>query len=152
MNLSDVEYLNEHSRPSEVMEARLAIEPQLSRLAAVHGTASNFQEMRRCKRLCKSAGEWRVYESWDNNFHQAIAKATCNKVLISLFDTLNIVRRSTVWGQLRSTKLPPANHGSFAEHDAIYDAIVARDSDLAAELMRKHLRSVRNRSFAAMEQ
>lgn len=152
LNLSDVEYLNEHSRPSEVMEARLAIEPQLSKLAAVHGTASNFEEMRRCKRLCKSAGEWRVYESWDNNFHQAIAKATCNKVLISLFDTLNIVRRSTVWGQLRSTKLPPANHGSFAEHDAIYDAIVARDSDLAAELMRKHLTSVRNRSFAAMEQ
>jgi GntR family uxuAB operon transcriptional repressor len=152
MNLSDVEYLNEHSRPTEVMEARLAIEPQLSKLAAVHGTASNFAEMRRCKQRCKSAGEWRVYESWDNNFHQAIAKATCNKLLISLFDTLNIVRRSTVWGQLRTTKLPPANHGSFAEHDAIYDAIVARDSDLAADLMREHLRSVRSRTYAAMEQ
>ncbi|NKB52222.1 MAG: FCD domain-containing protein [Rhizobiaceae bacterium] len=152
MNLNDVEYLNEHSRPSEVMEARLAIEPQLAKLAAVHGTASNFEEMRRCKRLCKSAGEWRVYESWDNNFHQAIAKATCNKLLISLFDTLNIVRRSTVWGQLRSTKLPPANHGSFAEHDAIYDAIVGRDADLAADLMRTHLRSVRSRTYSAMEQ
>jgi len=152
MNLSDVEYLNEHPRPFEVMEARLAIEPQLARLAAVHGTASHFTEMRRCRRLCKSAGEWRVYESWDNNFHQAIAKATCNKLLISLFDTLNIVRRSTVWGQLRSTKLPPANHGSFAEHDAIYEAIVVRDSDLAADHMRTHLRSVRSRSYAAMEQ
>jgi GntR family uxuAB operon transcriptional repressor len=152
MNLSDVEYLNEHSRPTEVMEARLAIEPQLAKLAAVHGTASNFAEMRRCKRLCKSAGEWRVYESWDNNFHQAIAKATCNKLLISLFDTLNIVRRSTVWGQLRSTKLPPDDHGSFAEHDAIYGAIVARDTDLAADLMREHLRSVRKRTYAAMEQ
>lgn len=152
LNLSDVEYLNEHTRPSEVMEARLAIEPQLAKLAAVHGAASNFAEMRRCKRLCKSAGEWRVYESWDNSFHQAVAKATCNKLLISLFDTLNIVRRSTVWGQLRSTKLPPANHGSFAEHDAIYDAIVARDGDLAADLMRKHLRSVRTRTYAAMEQ
>jgi len=152
MNLSDVEYLNEHSRPTEVMEARLAIEPQLAKLAAVHGTASNFTEMMRCKRLCKSAGEWRVYESWDNNFHQAIAKATCNKLLISLFDTLNIVRRSTVWGQLRSTKLPPATHDSFAEHDAIYDAIVVRDSELAADLMRKHLKSVRSRTYAAMEQ
>jgi DNA-binding FadR family transcriptional regulator len=152
INLSDVEYLSEHTRPSEVMEARLAIEPQLAKLAAVHGTTSNFAEMRRCKRLCKSAGEWRVYESWDNNFHQAIAKATCNKLLISLFDTLNIVRRSTVWGQLRSTKLPPADHGSFAEHDAIYDAVAARDSDLAADLMRKHLRSVRKRTYAAMEQ
>ena len=152
LNLSDVEYLNEHSRPTEVMEARLAIEPQLARLAAVHGTSSNFSEMRRCKRLCKSAAEWRVYESWDNNFHQAIAKATCNKLLISLFDTLNIVRRSTVWGQLRSTRLPPANHSSFAEHDAIYDAIVGRDGDSAADLMRAHLRSVRGRTYAAMEQ
>lgn len=151
MNLTDVEYLNEHSRPTEVMEARLAIEPQLAKLAAVHGTASHFSEMRRCIRLCKSAGEWRVYESWDNNFHQAIAKATCNKLLISLFDTLNIVRRSTVWGQLRSTKLPPANHASFAEHDAIYGAIAGRDADGAAEMMRKHLRTVRNRTYAAME-
>jgi len=38
-----------------------------------------------------------------HTFHQAIAAATYNKLLISLFDTLNIVRRSTVWGQLRST-------------------------------------------------
>ena len=152
MNLTDVEYLNEHSRPTEVMEARLAIEPQLAKLAAVHGTASHFSEMRRCKRLCKSAGEWRVYEAWDNNFHHAIAKATCNKLLISLFDTLNIVRRSTVWGQLRSTKLPPTNHASFAEHSAIYDAIAGRDADGAADLMRKHLRTVRKRTYAAMEE
>jgi len=152
LNLSDVEYLNEHSRPAEVFEARLAIEPQLAKLAALHATTSNFSEMRRCIRMCKSAGEWRIYESWDNNFHQAIAKATCNKLLISLFDTLNIVRRSTVWGQLRSTKLPPSDHPSFPEHEAIYEAIVGRDGDLAAHHMRDHLRTVKNRTYAAMEQ
>lgn len=152
LNLSDVEFLNAHSRPAEVIEARLAIEPQLAKLAALHGTASNFAEMRRCMRLCKSAKEWRGYESWDNNFHQAVAKATCNKLLISLFDTLNIVRRSTVWGQLRSTTLPPRNHPSFAEHEAICDAIVARDGDKAAHHMREHLRTVKRRTYAAMEQ
>ncbi len=151
-NLSDVEYLNEHSRPAEVIEARLAIEPQLSKLAAVHGTASHFAEMRRCVRGCDSAGEWRVYESWDNNFHQAIAKATCNKLLISLFDTLNLVRRSTVWGQLRPTELPPSNHPSLAQHKAICEAIVSRDPELAANLMREHLRMVNNRTYSAMEQ
>jgi GntR family uxuAB operon transcriptional repressor len=151
MNLTDIEYLNAHSRPSEVMEARMAIEPQLAKLAAIHGTSSNFAEMRRCKKLCKSADEWRVYESWDNNFHQAVAKATCNKLLISLFDTLNIVRRSTVWGQLRPTKLPPANHASFEEHDAIYDAITSRDAEGASEKMSAHLRTVRARTYAAME-
>jgi len=151
MNLTDIEYLNAHSRPTEVMEARMAIEPQLAKLAAVHGTPSHFTELRRCIKLCKSAGEWRVYESWDNNFHQAVAKATCNKLLISLFDTLNIVRRSTVWGQLRSTKLPPANHASFEEHDAIYEAIAARDAEAASDRMREHLRTVRTRTYAAME-
>lgn len=151
LNLTDIEYLNAHSRPTEVMEARMAFEPQLAKLAAVHATPSNFAELRRCQRLCKSAGEWRVYESWDNNFHQAIAKATCNKLLISLFDTLNIVRRSTVWGQLRSTKLPPSNHESYAEHEAIYEAIAARDAEAASNRMREHLRSVRTRTYAAME-
>lgn len=151
MNLTDIEYLNAHSRPTEVMEARMAFEPQLAKLAAVHGTPTHFAELRRCKRLCKSANEWRVYEAWDNNFHQAIAKATCNKLLISLFDTLNIVRRSTVWGQLRSTKLPPSNHKSYAEHEALYEAIVARDAEAASERMSEHLKSVRTRTYAAME-
>ena len=148
LNLGEVEYLSEQCRPMEVIEARMAIEPQMAKLAALHGTASNFAEMRRCVRLCRAAKNWRVYESWDNNFHQAIAAATCNKLLISLFDTLNIVRRSAVWGQSRPTRLPPQDHRSFAEHDQIYEAIVDRDAERAAESMRIHLRSVRDRSYA----
>lgn len=150
INISDVEHLSEHSRPAEVFEARLAIEPQLARLAALHGNASNFSEMRRCTKRCRLARDWRVYESWDNNFHQSIAAATGNKLLMSLFDTLNIVRRSSVWGQRRSTGLPPKDMSSFEEHDAIYDAIVARDADDAALRMRQHLVSVRERTFEAL--
>jgi DNA-binding FadR family transcriptional regulator len=151
INLNDVEFLTNQTSPTEVMEARLAVEPQLARLASLHGTASNFAEIRRCNRRCRAAREWRVYEAWDNNFHQAIASATYNKVLISLFDTLNIVRRSTVWGQLRSTKLPPADHDSFNEHDAIYEAITGRNPDQAAECMRIHLRTVRNRVLSSVD-
>jgi len=149
-NLRDVQFLSQQSSPTEVMEARLAVEPQLARLASLHGTASNFAELRRCNRRCRAATEWRGYEAWDNNFHQAIAAATCNTLLISLFDTLNIVRRSTVWGQLRSTELPRADHESFDEHDAIYAAIAGRDPDLAAECMRMHLRTVRDRILSSL--
>lgn len=151
LNLNDVQFLSSQTSPSEVMEARLSMEPQLARLASLHGTESDFAEMRRCNRRCRAAREWRVYEAWDNNFHQAIAAATQNKLLISLFDTLNIVRRSTVWGQLRSTSLPPADHASFREHEAIYDAIVARDPDSAADCMRAHLRTVRSRILSSLD-
>ena len=150
LNLDDVEYLSGQTRPAEVMEARLAIEPQLARLAAIHGTKTDFGEMRSCSRNCRAAKEWRTYEAWDNKFHQTIASATRNKLLVSLFDTLNAVRRSTTWGQLRSTKLPPTDHASFREHEAILNAIESRDPDLAADCMRQHLRTVRDRILSSL--
>lgn len=150
-NLSDFEFLTGQTSPSEVMEARLAVEPQLARLAALHGADADFAEIARCNRRCKSATEWRVYEAWDMNFHKAIASATKNKLMISLFDTMNQVRRATVWGQLRSTNLPPRDHASFAEHDAILDALMARDSDRAAEVMRAHLRTIRERFLSNVD-
>jgi DNA-binding FadR family transcriptional regulator len=150
LNISDVEYLSGQTSPAEVMETRLAIEPQLARLAAIHATKANFGEMRNCSRNCRAAREWRSYEGWDDKFHRAIASATRNKLLVSLFDTLAAVRRSTTWGQLRSTKLPPTDHASFLEHEAIYEAIASRDPDLAADCMRQHLRTVRDRILASL--
>lgn len=150
LNLGDIEYLSGQTNPAQVMEARFAIEPQLARLAALHGTKADFAELRQCNRRCRAAREWRVYEAWDNKYHRAIAAATHNTLLVSLFDTLNTVRRSTVWGQLRSTTLPPADHASFHEHDALYEAIAGRDPDLAAESMRIHLRTVRDRVLSSL--
>ena len=150
LNIDDIEYLSGETRPAEVMEARLAIEPPLARLAAIHAVKADFQEMRTCIRGSRSAKEWRTYEAWDNKFHRAIASATRNKLLVSLFDTLNAVRRSTTWGQLRSTRLPPADHASFREHDDIFNAIESRDPDLAADCMRRHLRTVRDRILSSL--
>ena len=151
LNLSDVEFLSSQTSPTAVIEARMAVEPQITRMASMHGTEANFAEMRRCNRQCKAARGWRVYEAWDNNFHQVIASATHNKLLISLFDTMNAVRRAVVWGQLRLTKFPPKSHESFHEHDAIYDAIVSRNPDQAAECMRTHLKTVHDRILSSMD-
>ncbi len=150
LNLADVAYLGELASPAQVIAARLAIEPELARLAAIYGARSDFDEIQSCCQRCRAATDWRSYEAWDNNLHHAIAKATHNKLLVYLFDTLNVVRRSTVWGQLRSTKLPPRDHVSFAEHDAICAAIAARDASMAAQRMREHLNSVRERVLPAL--
>ncbi|MGI9425677.1 MAG: FadR/GntR family transcriptional regulator [Hyphomicrobiaceae bacterium] len=144
-NIDDVAYLANRSNPTKMMEARLHVEPELARLAAHHASNADFEFLRRCLRKSRAAREWRVYEAWDTKFHAAIATATHNHLLISLADTLNIVRRATVWGQMRDPKVPPADHLSFAEHDAIFDAIVQRDGDSAAENMRRHLITVRDR-------
>jgi DNA-binding FadR family transcriptional regulator len=148
-NLAEVQYLSSVSSPSQIMDARLAIEPELARLAALHGVAADFAELRLCNRCCRDAESWRVFESWDNRFHYAMASATRNKLLITLFETLNAVRRSLVWQTLRADQAPAPNYATFFEHDAIYDAISRREPDRAAEAMRTHLISVSARLVRA---
>ncbi|MBU2868088.1 FadR/GntR family transcriptional regulator [Pacificibacter marinus] len=145
LNLNDVAYLGELASPIQVIAARLAIEPSLARLAAHSGTRADFIAMRTCNERCRAAPDWRSYEAQDNNLHAIIAKATQNKLLVYLFETLNVVRRSTVWGQSRETTGPAASYCSFDEHEAICAAIEARDADLAEACMREHLISVRDR-------
>jgi GntR family uxuAB operon transcriptional repressor len=144
-NLDDVDYMRKLASPIKIIEARMAIEPELARLSAINGVKADFDEIERCHERCVAARDWRTYEAWDNNLHLAIAKATHNKILIHLFETLNVVRRSIVWGQPRSTKGPAPTHESFAEHRAILIAISQRDAPAATDRMRDHLLSVQSR-------
>lgn len=149
-NLDDVAFLGELANSQQLIDVRLALEPEMARLAAQKATAADLEAIRTCCARCRAAGEWRSYEAWDGNVHHAIARATHNKLMVHFFDTLNAVRRSIVWGQLRTTGGPSEDHDSFAEHDAIFAAIAARDSDAAAAQMRDHLESVRRRVLPNM--
>lgn len=143
---NDVSSISRRTNPTEVMEARLLIEPELARLAALNATPADIAEMMHCIRKTKGAPDWRIYEAWDTKLHRAIAQATHNALLLALFDTLNMVRRATVWGRLRIARPnPDPSHHSFAEHDALIDAIANRDMDLAASRMRRHLETVRRK-------
>jgi DNA-binding FadR family transcriptional regulator len=145
LNLGEVQYLSSISSPAQIIDARLAVEPELARLAASFRIASDLAELRLCHRRCKEANDWQVFEAWDNRFHYAIAAATKNKILIILFETLNAVRRSQVWRAVRVGAGPTPSHTTFTEHDAIYQAILKQDADAAADRMRDHLVSVRSR-------
>lgn len=142
-NTNEVAFISNRTTPAEVMDTRLLIEPGLARLAALHATTADIEQMRQCIRKSKATNEWRVYEAWDNNLHRAIARAAHNRLLLSLFDTLNSVRREVVWGRPRTNKLTLAHH-SYAQHDTIVQAIANRDVDLAATCMHEHLEMVRD--------
>ena len=143
--LSSIAAVASRSNPVEVMKARLLVEPMLTREAAVNATGTHIEEMQRCITAQREAVTWRQYENADNRLHRTIAEATCNTVLIALFDQLNAVRRAVVWGRLREkSDTPPPNHHSFAEHDRIVTAIAERDQDAAARAMYEHLSTVRD--------
>ena len=134
------------TNPADVMRARLILEPEIAREAALHATLSDIAAMRQSLVQTREAVTWRQYENVDNLLHRQIAQASRNNVLLGLFDVLNAVRRTVVWGRLRSEGArPPADHHSFADHERIVEAIAERDLGGAAAAMRLHLQQVERR-------
>lgn len=132
-----------HTTPKEVTYARLVLEPMLAREAALHATSEHMQQLHENCRMARQAATWRQYETLDNQFHSLVAEATQNTPLIAMYEQLNAVRRTIVWGRLRRrSEHPPKDHHSFDGHEAVLSAIEQRDTDAALNSMKEHLRSV----------
>lgn len=151
-NLVTLTDLERKTTPVEIMRTRQILETALARDAALHATKEDITEMKACMLRMRRAESWRHYEAQDNAFHRAIAEAGNNTLALALFDVLNTVRRAVVWSRDRKESLrPAADHHSFAEHDAIIQAIRDRDAEQAAIAMRQHLRTVENQLLGGAE-
>ncbi|MEX0852854.1 MAG: FadR/GntR family transcriptional regulator [Bauldia sp.] len=140
------------TNPADLIQARLIVEPEIAREAALHATSEDIEAMRQSLARTRAALTWRQYENFDNLLHRQIAEASRNTVLLGLFDVLNAIRRAVVWGRLRmEPERPPGDHHSFAEHEQIVDAIAHRDLGGAAAAMRRHLQSVGRRLIPVRE-
>lgn len=140
--------LARQTTPIKMMRARLSIEPAIAREASINASAEALSHMRLAMQKARAASTWREYEAQDDLFHRSIAEACDNPPLLALFDQLNVIRRAVALGNVRRQNArPPKDHTSFAEHDAIAQAIDARDAEASAGAMRRHLQSVAGRLF-----
>jgi DNA-binding FadR family transcriptional regulator len=138
----DLGEIADGTSPPEAMQARLIIEPELARLAALHATRAQLDEMRRLAVAMRAVPGWAEYEDLDFRFHELIAEASGNRLLLEVERLVNGVRRSVVWGHLARRPVGPSpDYHSFDEHDAIVAAVAQRDRRGAAEAMRRHLES-----------
>lgn len=128
--------LGDHST-REVIEARRAVEVELSGLAATRLTPDD---------LAAIGALWATMRANDDNaesfteadqaFHLAIAKAARNSVLYHVLDTLRHIIR--IWIFKTFSEYPNRQAG-FDEHAAIFAALEARDPDAARRAMAAHL-------------
>jgi DNA-binding FadR family transcriptional regulator len=134
--------------PREVMAARLGIEPALARLAAVHATGRDLQEVGAAHDRMRAARDWSRWEVLDGRFHRAIAQAARNALMLLLFDTVQAHRNVEIFGRLRETIEPEAAMARASrEHAVIVRALRNRDAEAAETAMRTHLREVERRTF-----
>lgn len=137
---SRIDELAEGTTPRDAMQARLVVEPELARLAALNATTTQIAEMRSLSAQLRRVRSWSDYETIDARFHTLIAEASGSRLLVEIHHIINGVRRKVVWGHLNVRPVgPSADYHSFNEHDAIVSAIANRDRRGAAEAMRQHL-------------
>jgi DNA-binding FadR family transcriptional regulator len=135
--------------PSAALEARLALEPQIVRLAARRGRPD--PEIERLLELMASAtdpGNRSARADWndaDRGFHLQLAVIADNPVLVALAGTVAAVMNEPLWQRLRDESVaePGRMELHLAEHRQIYEAILAGEEEAAAFYATEHIRRVR---------
>jgi DNA-binding FadR family transcriptional regulator len=146
LGAADAGDIANRTSPVDTVHARLLLEPELARLAAMHATAREISDMRRLTDEMRLATNWIDYVQIDAQLHRLIATTAGNGLLTEILDLIYAVRSTIVWGRLATRPPGPTpDYVSFAEHDAILAAIENRDSAGAAEAMRVHLMTAMKR-------
>lgn len=130
----------------ELYEARKILEVQAAGLAAERADEDEISEMFEALEVMRMDLQiQRLGEDADHNFHYAIARATHNKILFRLMNTISDTMMKTLKtsrGKLYEDRSTPER--LYKEHYLLYEAIKNHDVERAQKLMLDHLVGVEN--------
>src|SRR5712692_9676826 len=121
----------------ELLDVRRMFEPAVARVAATRVTDEDLADLQRVletQRRKLKTGQSAIVE--DTAFHEVLARATGNRVVVSLMATLNDLLVESRKLTLKQTGRPGR---SILAHEAVVAALRRRDPDAAAEAMRGHI-------------
>jgi GntR family uxuAB operon transcriptional repressor len=130
--------------PLEMNEVRIAIEPQMVRLAIANASTRELNELREALRQCEECGgDPEKFARGDADFHMALAHCSRNKLMYWLYERISEVRRHAQWRTMKAKLLTPERIAFYnSQHRRIYEAIAARDTQKAVQLIKQHLYGV----------
>ena len=141
--------------PFELLQARQLIESTVAAFAAEQVTKADIRKMRDAldaERAYIEAGGGPDYAS-DELFHRLIAEATQNSVLSEMVSELWAARdRSPMWARLHARIFNQDYRANWLDdHQAILDALKARNPEAARRAMWAHLGHVRETLLAVSD-
>jgi DNA-binding GntR family transcriptional regulator len=128
------------------IEARSVIEPNITALAAERATPEQIKAMDRILAQSRKIVDQRFRRTFmelDRQFHQAVAEAAVNRILVDAQRPLH-ERSAGIWG-LHAMRRADGLRLTQEEHEAVLDAIRRGDREAARRAMQVHLTSLRRR-------
>lgn len=135
----------ENARPLELIDTRFALEPHICRLAVLNARKSDLEQAEAY--LAKMEACTRDPEGFaaaDTAFHTCLVESTGNSMLIWFMGQINSVRSQEQWAHMLEVTLTESMITEYnQQHRAVLNAILAREPERAASLMKEHLESAR---------
>ncbi len=127
--------------PFEILETRMLLEPEACALAATRITDEQLDQLRLTYReMEEEEKQENSSEQADWKFHNIIANASQNSAIFAVVDWLWELRNQSELHTAFSERIRREGiHPILADHQAIIEALAARDAEAAREAMRKHL-------------
>lgn len=129
----------------DFLEARLIIETAVTRLAVERATdqeRASLEELIQRQQRAAQQGTLEEFSQLDTDFHLALARASGNRVLARLEETVLDLLRQFI---RKVSALPGAVEDALKFHSRILHALRNRDSHEAEQLMASHLADVARR-------
>ena len=147
--------INENVSPFELTEARALIEGEAAALAANLITEEELQELEQSlEDMARENDEGDLASGdADRKFHQVIANATRNEMIVSLIEQLWHVRNNSP-RVFKAYKSICEQDGArrVEEHQEIFDALARRDAPAARTAMHHHFARILNKLIATAEE
>ena len=142
--LTNQQEISSITSPLEMVEVRIALEPQIVRLAIANASYLDLEELRKALRQCEDCGgDAERFARADTAFHMALAHCSKNKLLYWVYERISEVRRFSQWRSMKAKLLTPERINYYnQQHRAIYEAIAARNTTEATSVIKKHLYGV----------
>jgi len=131
----------EDTSPLELIEARLAIEPYIVKLATSNATNRDLKLLENCLvQLERTNSNPSAFSTADEEFHLLLARCSQNRLIIWMYQRINDIRTHPQWASNKDKVLTADKIEQYnIQHRAIVWAIKQRDAKRAIESMRQHL-------------
>ena len=127
--------------PIELIDARLAIEPYIVKLAILNANQRSLREidhtLREAVKHCDNPNDFSHY---DEAFHLQLARCAQNPLLEWIYGKINDIRSHKQWNVSKAAVLSEEKMVKYCnEHRALFEAIKRRDQKEAGQIITEHL-------------
>jgi len=138
--------IHESMSPLQLIEARFAVEPYVTRLAAINATQNDLENMEvLINRLDACGNDKDAFTLLDGEFHEHLARCARNPLLLNFFQQINRIRAHAQWRAMKEEVLTPSQIKAYnIQHRNLFNALSQRNVAQAVKCIRDHLEKAKS--------